>query len=115
QPISVNLRTLHIDSKKVQFQGEGKTHLIFLTCILDNEKVEVDKRSRAPKGHFVVYVGTEMTRFVIPTSFLNNPIFQQLLDKAAEEYGYNNQNRILLPCDEFTFQSLTKYLAKQCS
>ncbi|KAH1064744.1 hypothetical protein J1N35_029731 [Gossypium stocksii] len=79
------------------------------------KKVEVDKRNRAPKGHFVVYVGTEMTRFVIPTSFLNNPVFQQLLDKAAEEYGFNNQNRIVLPCDEFTFQSLTKYLAKQCS
>lgn len=33
-------------------------------------------RSRAPKGHFAVYVGTEMKRFVVPTSYLKNPIFQ---------------------------------------
>ena len=79
------------------------------------KKVEVEERRRAPKGHFVVYVGTEMRRFVIPTSFLQNPIFQQLLDKAAEEYGFNNQNRLLIPCDESTFQRLTMFLANQCS
>ncbi|KAK8643185.1 hypothetical protein V6N13_012491 [Hibiscus sabdariffa] len=84
--------------------------------MLKKVEVEVDKRSRAPKGHFVVYVGSEMTRFVIPTWFLKNPIFQQLLDTAAEEYGFNTQNhRLLLPCDESTFQSLTENLAKQCS
>ncbi|KAK8691852.1 hypothetical protein V6N13_075347 [Hibiscus sabdariffa] len=83
---------------------------------MTRRKEEADKRSRAPKGHFVVYVGSEMTRFVIPTSFLKNPIFQQLLDKAAEEYGFNTQDsRLLLPCDESTFQSLIQDLAKQCS
>ncbi|KAK6257931.1 hypothetical protein QUC31_001390 [Theobroma cacao] len=56
-----------------------------------------------------------MTRFVIPTSFLKNPIFQQLLDKAAEEYGFNNQSRLILPCDEFAFQRLTKFLAQHCN
>lgn len=71
-------------------------------------------RSRAPKGHFVVYVGTEMKRFVVPTSYLKNPIFQQLLDKAAEEYGFHNkQNKIILPCDESTFQRLSIILSKQ--
>ncbi|KAI8028309.1 Auxin-responsive protein SAUR15 [Camellia lanceoleosa] len=45
--------------------------------------------SRAPKGHFVVYVGDGddgqevMRRFVVPTSYLKDPIFKQLLDKAA--------------------------------
>ncbi|WRX31488.1 Small auxin-up RNA - like 10 [Theobroma cacao] len=81
------------------------------------KKVEAEegKIRRAPKGHFVVYVGTTMTRFVIPTSFLKNPIFQQLLDKAAEEYGFNNQSRLILPCDEFAFQRLTKFLAQHCN
>ncbi|KAG5575827.1 hypothetical protein H5410_055961 [Solanum commersonii] len=68
-------------------------------------EVEANKR-RAPKGHFVVYVGNEMTRFVVPTSYLKNPLFQHMLDKAAEEYGFHNRNRILLPCDESTFQQL---------
>ncbi|GAB2224048.1 hypothetical protein Droror1_Dr00004794 [Drosera rotundifolia] len=62
---------------------------------------------RAPKGHFVVYVGSEMARFVVPTSYLKNPIFQQLLRNAAEEYGFDSQDKIVLPCDESTFLSLT--------
>ncbi|KAL6315460.1 hypothetical protein AAG906_000752 [Vitis piasezkii] len=65
------------------------------------KKVELDQsRRRAPKGHFVVYVGSRMTRFV------------QLLEKAADEYGYDSHNRIVLPCDESTFQRLTTFLAK---
>jgi SAUR family protein len=79
------------------------------------KKVELEGRSRAPKGHFVVYVGNEMKRFVVPTSYLNSPIFQQLLDKAAEEFGFDNQNGIVLPCDESTFNRLTAFLAKHNS
>lgn len=77
------------------------------------KKVEVfEGRKRAPKGHFVVYVGNEMTRFVVPTSYLKNPLFQQLLNKAAEEYGFDNQTKIVLPCDESAFRRLTAVLAK---
>ncbi|KAJ4823056.1 hypothetical protein Tsubulata_027794 [Turnera subulata] len=77
------------------------------------KRVEVEgRRSRAPKGHFVVYVGNEMKRFVVPTSYLKNPTFQELLDKAAEEYGFDNQNGIVLPCDESTFKRLTRFLSK---
>lgn len=67
-------------------------------------------RKRAPKGHFVVYVGSEMKRFIVPTTCLNSPVFQKLLDKAAEEYGFNHA-KIVLPCDESTFQRLTTHLA----
>lgn len=77
------------------------------------KKVEVlEGRKRAPKGHFVVYVGNEMTRFVVPTSYLKNPLFQQLLNKAAEEYGFDNQTKIVLPCDESSFRRLTALVAK---
>uniref|UniRef100_A0A6N2MAK1 Auxin-responsive protein n=1 Tax=Salix viminalis TaxID=40686 RepID=A0A6N2MAK1_SALVM len=55
------------------------------------QKVELEGGGRAPKGHFVVYVGNEMKRFVVPTSYLKNPIFQKLLDKAAEEFGFDNR------------------------
>ena len=75
------------------------------------KKVELEGRSRAPKGHFVVYVGNEMKRFVVPTSYLKSPIFQQLLDKAAEEFGFDNQNGIVLPCEEATCNRLTAFLA----
>lgn len=59
---------------------------------------------RAPKGHFVVYVGEEMRRFVIPLSYLKDPTFQKLLEKAAEEYMFSRESGIVLPCAESTFR-----------
>lgn len=59
---------------------------------------------RAPKGHFVVYVGEEMRRFVIPLSYLKDPTFQKLLEKAAEEYRFSTERGIVLPCAESTFR-----------
>nr|KYP69495.1 Auxin-induced protein 6B [Cajanus cajan] len=60
---------------------------------------------KAGKGQFVVYVGEELRRFTLPLSYLKNPIFQQLLKKSAEEYGYSYSRGIVLPCDESTFRS----------
>ncbi|MCD7467141.1 hypothetical protein HAX54_004415 [Datura stramonium] len=43
-----------------------------------------------PKGHFAVYVGETYRRFVVPISYLNHPLFQDLLHWAEEEFGYNH-------------------------
>lgn len=69
------------------------------------------RRKIAPKGHFVVYVGSEMARFEVPTFFLKTPMFQRLLDRAAEEYGFGNGGRIILPCDEPSFRRLASILS----
>ncbi|GFP81291.1 auxin-induced protein 6b [Phtheirospermum japonicum] len=53
-----------------------------------------------------------MIRFVVPLHFLKNPLFQQLLDKAAEEHGFHDTNRITLPCDVAIFQSLVAILSE---
>ncbi|TKY73749.1 Auxin-induced protein 15A [Spatholobus suberectus] len=63
-----------------------------------------EETKKAPKGQFVVYVGEELRRFTLPLSYLKNPIFQQLLKKSAEEYGYSNSRGIVIPCDESTFE-----------
>lgn len=73
---------------------------------------KVQAKRSTPKGHFVVYVGSEMTRFVLPTSYLKNPFFQKLLDKAAEEYGFHDTYKILLPFDEPTFRQFIAILGK---
>ncbi|KAI4352880.1 hypothetical protein L6164_007090 [Bauhinia variegata] len=73
-------------------------------------KVEIEAKKRTPKGHFVVYVGTELTRFVVPMSYLKNPTFQRLLERAADEYGFDNPDGIVLPCDASTFQSIIAFL-----
>ncbi|KAJ1386497.1 Small auxin-up RNA [Sesbania bispinosa] len=65
-----------------------------------------EETGRAPKGQFVVYVGKELKRFTLPLSYLKNPIFQLLLEKSAEVYGFRNSRGIVLPCDESTFERL---------
>lgn len=63
-----------------------------------------------PKGCCAVYVGeTEMKRFVIPISCLNQPAFQSLLSRAEEEFGYNHpMGGLTIPCREDVFINLIR-------
>nr|DAD39170.1 TPA_asm: hypothetical protein HUJ06_013493 [Nelumbo nucifera] len=89
--------------------------MLYYDSVAEMPKNQSDEQRRtAPKGHFVVYVGSSRRRFVVPTSYLKNPNFQQLLEESAEEYGFNNPMGIVLPCDESTFERLTAFLDR-CS
>ncbi|PHU22050.1 Auxin-responsive protein SAUR20 [Capsicum chinense] len=67
-----------------------------------------------PKGHFAVYVGeTQKKRFVIPISFLSEPLFQNLLSEVEEEFGFNHpMGGVAIPCSEDFFIDLTSRLRK---
>ncbi|EYU20631.1 hypothetical protein MIMGU_mgv1a024521mg [Erythranthe guttata] len=76
-----------------------------------------EKKMKVKKGWVAVQVGlggtikdenqdcncTEFMRFVIPISYLYNPLFQRLLDKAHEIYVYRAPGPLTLPCsiDDF--------------
>ncbi|MFS7981453.1 putative small auxin-up RNA [Helianthus anomalus] len=51
-----------------------------------------------PGGSLAVYVGDEHRRFVIPTRFINLPVFASLLNKAEEAFGFQTTGRLVLPC-----------------
>ncbi|MBA0612129.1 hypothetical protein Godav_012771, partial [Gossypium davidsonii] len=61
-----------------------------------------------PKGYLAVYVGSELRRFIIPTSYLTHPVFKILLEKAEEEFRYNHNGGLTLPCEIETFKYLLK-------
>lgn len=82
---------------------------------LQGERRNYNIKRRAPKGHFVVYVGKELKRFVVPLGFLKSFKFQQLLDRAAEEYGFESKEGIVLPCHESAFLTLTHSLIMSSS
>ncbi|KAI4352718.1 hypothetical protein L6164_006940 [Bauhinia variegata] len=67
---------------------------------------------RAPPGFLAVYVGLERKRFVIPARFLNLPIFVGLLKKAEEEFGFQCDGGLVLPCEVAFFTLMVKYLEK---
>ncbi|PRQ18866.1 putative small auxin-up RNA [Rosa chinensis] len=71
------------------------------------------KTSEIPKGYFAVYVGErQKKRFVVPISYLNQPLFQDLLSQAEEEFGYHHpMGGITIPCSQNTFLDVTSHLS----
>ncbi|KMT01093.1 hypothetical protein BVRB_9g223480 [Beta vulgaris subsp. vulgaris] len=66
-----------------------------------------------PKGYVPVYVGeqAEKKRYVVPLSYLSHPTFQNLLQRAEEEFGFNHPMGCLtIPCTTETFFQLTSEL-----
>ncbi|XP_024519579.1 auxin-responsive protein SAUR50 [Selaginella moellendorffii] len=60
-----------------------------------------------PKGCMAVIVGScekKRRRFVVGTHLLSNPVFGVLLQRAAEEYGYENSGALAIPCDPVLFE-----------
>lgn len=61
---------------------------------------------QVPKGFLAVYVGPELRRFVIPMSCLSSPDFRVLMDRVAEEYGFEQEGALKIPCDEEDFEHI---------
>ncbi|CAH9125655.1 unnamed protein product [Cuscuta epithymum] len=78
----------------------------FATTMTGVSRIAANGNGTAPKGHFVVYVGEERKRFVVPTMYLRNASFQKLLDEAAEEFDFQSPEGIVLPCHESVFHDL---------
>ncbi|KAG0525038.1 hypothetical protein BDA96_06G021100 [Sorghum bicolor] len=52
-----------------------------------------------PKGYFAVYVGAESRRY------LSEPAFRELMERAAEEFGFDQAGGLRIPCREEDFQA----------
>ncbi|KAI3688149.1 hypothetical protein L1987_81858 [Smallanthus sonchifolius] len=52
------------------------------------------------EGHFAVIAADdyEERRFVVPLACLERPSFQRLLERAAEEYGFDHEGALMVPC-----------------
>ncbi|XP_058213186.1 auxin-responsive protein SAUR23-like [Rhododendron vialii] len=71
--------------------------------------------AHVPKGYIAVYVGEiQKKRFLVPITYLNQPLFQELLHKAEEEFGFSHpMGGLTIPCKEDTFLNLTSVLNGQ--
>ncbi|KAE8125961.1 hypothetical protein FH972_020721 [Carpinus fangiana] len=67
---------------------------------------------RIPPGYLAVYVGPERKRFVIPTRFLNLPVFVGLLARAEEEFGFQGNGGLVLPCEAGFFSEVLNILER---
>ncbi|KAL5215431.1 hypothetical protein ABZP36_006832 [Zizania latifolia] len=65
-----------------------------------------------PRGHLAVCVGPSMQRFVIPTEFLKHRAFAALLREAEEEFGFQQEGVLRIPCEVPVFEAILKSVEK---
>ncbi|KAA8544115.1 hypothetical protein F0562_022127 [Nyssa sinensis] len=81
-----------------------------------DELEDLDDSTNVPndvkKGHFAVIAvdDNELKRFVVPLSYLTHPSFLRLLEQAAEEYGFDHEGALTIPCRP---EELQRILAEQ--
>lgn len=97
------------------FYARKKKMLYFGGNCNEYELIDASLPMDVPKGHFSVYVGSERSRFIVPTSYLNHPLFQSLLEKAKEVYGFQPQTGLTIPCEKEAFEYITSVLEKKDS
>ncbi|RZR79993.1 hypothetical protein BHM03_00005886 [Ensete ventricosum] len=80
---------------------------------------ERKKRAAAglpPKGCMAVRVGQEgeeQRRFVVPIAHLSHPLFAELLDEAAAEYGFSQPGAISIPCGVDYFRHVNDVIDRE--
>jgi len=95
--------------------SSNKRRPIFTGNCQENELINAILPIDVPRGHFAVYVGSQRSRFIVPTAYLSDPLFQALLEKAKEEYGFYHHKGITIPCEIVAFEYLTSDLGKKGS
>ncbi|KDP28782.1 hypothetical protein JCGZ_14553 [Jatropha curcas] len=78
------------------------------------EEAIIDKPVTVPKGHLAVYVGQkdgDFHRVLIPVIYINHPLFGKLLREAEQEYGFNQQGGITIPCRYSEFERVQTRIA----
>lgn len=80
---------------------------------LENDPIK-EKAVQVPKGYLAVYVGQkdgDFHRVLVPVIYFNHPLFGQLLREAEEEYGFNQQGGLTIPCRYSEFEQVQTRIA----
>ncbi|XP_057979186.1 auxin-responsive protein SAUR50-like [Malania oleifera] len=60
------------------------------------------------QGHFAVIAvdNGKQKRFVVGLNYLSHPVFLRLLEHAAEEFGFDHQGALSIPCQWSELESI---------
>ncbi|KAM7531570.1 hypothetical protein LguiB_034980 [Lonicera macranthoides] len=95
-------------AKKVKVIGgvnKVRSHHECLLSVRDEEEGS-SRSGSTPTGFFALYVGEERQRFVVPTGYLSHPLFKMLLEKAYDEFGFEQRSGLVVPCSVTAFQEI---------
>jgi SAUR family protein len=82
---------------------------IFYTARVTNAIYLTPGPGKVPPGHVPVHVGEAMEppeRFTIRVEMLNRPVFLELLDRTAQELGYQHIGALRILCAVSIFRRL---------
>ncbi|KAI4377036.1 hypothetical protein MLD38_014730 [Melastoma candidum] len=114
QSVTLNSKTQSSETPEVTFSITNKGVEAARGCDSDDESCQSPKSPPdVPKGFLAVYVGEELRRFIVPTSYLSHQLFKVLLEKAAEEFGFEQHGALNIPCEIETFKFLLKCIENQ--
>ncbi|KAK8624572.1 hypothetical protein V6N13_065909 [Hibiscus sabdariffa] len=83
--------------------GGGSRSIKFLKRTLSFTDVNSEG---IPKGFLAVCVGKELKRFIIPTEYLGQQAFRILLRRADEEFGFQREGVLKIPCEVPVFEKI---------
>ncbi|XP_052176002.1 auxin-responsive protein SAUR50-like [Diospyros lotus] len=66
-----------------------------------------------PKGFLAVCVGKELKRFIIPMEYLGHRAFGILLREAEEEFGFQQEGVLKIPCEVAVFKKILKMVEEK--
>ena len=86
-------------------------------CPSTNEQLSTKDKLRnchvpnaeTPKEHVAMHVGVEGDRFFIPIKYLGHANFKMLLEEAAQEFGFDHEGLIHLPCSVSRFLEIIDF------
>lgn len=84
----------------------GSRSIKFLKRTLSFNDVSACDAAAVPKGFLAVCVGKELKRFIIPTEYLGHQAFGILLRKAEEEFGFQQEGVLKIPCEVPMFEKI---------
>ncbi|MQL97676.1 hypothetical protein Taro_030371 [Colocasia esculenta] len=95
-------------------KNNGKKSMGFLKRTLSfTDAAASAVSSDVPKGFLAVCVGEEMKRFVIPTEYLGHRAFSALLQETEEEFGFEQEGVLRIPCEVAVFESILKVVERK--
>ncbi|KAL5060254.1 hypothetical protein RYX36_031858 [Vicia faba] len=104
--------------KKVKVVGKvdhDPVHDKLLKEYEEKKKPKAKKKRSKKRGGFALYVGEERKRYVVPVSYLRHPLFKMLLEKAYNEFGFQQGNGLVVPCSVSAFHEIVDAIkCKNC-
>ncbi|GMY38257.1 auxin-responsive protein SAUR72-like [Fagus crenata] len=91
----------------------GSKSINFLKRTLSFSDVSGASNDVVPKGFLAVCVGKELKRFVIPTEYLGHQAFGILLREAEEEFGFQQEGVLKIPCEVSVFEKILKVVEEK--